>query len=390
MRRMPHVLFVTLVVLIALPISAGLSSAQPPDAPLVFLLESDLWAWHGPGSSLIQLTQDLHVTGGEVSPDGSRLSFSALSPVTVDALERVGFFSGTWPADIGVLDLLGGEIEMVAVQPDDAVLFAEGGTPDDDNVLMRSKPTWSPDGMQLAWTEAHYPSYASRLLVYDLATRATRVLVSGLPETAGVPGPIEVQWGAPGLALLVPSFNAADTTFFTAIWLYSEEGELRATLRVPEDQGRIMDGIMWVQAGERALLGVRYYQAPPLLLDPLTGEPVALDAPLELYSPSAPDGSITFTGSRDPEAEDRQRNYQWQVHPPDGAAFELDYHGATILLAPTGDAFAYVTYDSLYEDGRLELWQAGAVNAAALAIDGRAQGFWGPTGWRVSQNTAKK
>jgi len=122
--------------------------------PLIILANYDLWAFDG--TALTNLTYNGHITEAALSPDGTKIAYTAWSPISVDAFERTGGIGGgPLPADVLVLNLTTLEITTIAIQPADASLFTDGV---EDSALLRSALTWSPDGSQLAWGEVHYPS----------------------------------------------------------------------------------------------------------------------------------------------------------------------------------------------------------------------------------------
>jgi hypothetical protein len=372
-----YAVLIILVVLLVCPVHAQ----QPPEAPMVFLVDQDLWTWSSGALALTPLTHGAFIREGAISPDGTRLAVLALSPVTIDAVNRVGGFSGYWPMDIILIDIRTGVITPVAVQPDDARLFAEDGSP--DSAWLRSLPGWSPDGTKLAWTELHYPSFAPetrRLAIYDVSSSTTQVIVTGLPETAGAgPIPIAVMWGEPGLALWVPTYDPADSTFPTDFLIYTPDGQLLSQTRVPDDWAMLVTDFTWVATSQGEQLGLLYGNGAWELIDPSTGTRQPPAGAVELYSLTAPAASVTFRFTIDPNANDYWQNHIWEAVYPDGRVVPLAYHGHDILIAPDGGAFAYIDQNGL-------LTIDGVAASTVLQAAQSAIGFWGPTGWRLSAN----
>ncbi len=93
--------FALLVVLFA-P-TAG-SHAQD-HLPLIILANDDLWAFDG--TALTNLTYNGPITEAALSPDGTKLAYTAWSPISVDAVERTGGIGGgPLPADVLVLKVM--------------------------------------------------------------------------------------------------------------------------------------------------------------------------------------------------------------------------------------------------------------------------------------------
>jgi hypothetical protein len=370
-----YAVLMILIVLVVCPVHAQ----QPPETPMIFLVDQDVWTWSSGAPALTPLTQDASILESAISPDGTRLAGLALSPLTVDALNRVGGFSGYWPVDIFQIDIRTGAIAPVAVQPDDARLFAEDGSP--DNVWLRSMPAWSPDGTKLAWTELHYPSFASetrRLVIYDTGSSTTQIITTGLPETAGAgPIPISVAWGGPGLALWVPTFEPADSSFPTDFLIYTQDGQLLSQTRVPDDWAMLVTDFTWVTTSQGEQLGLLYGSGAWELIDPFTGTRQPPAGVVELYSLAAPASSVAFRFTIDPNANDYWQNHIWEAVYPDGRVAPLVYHGHDMLIAPDGSSFAYIDQNGL-------LTIDGTTAITILQTAQSAVGFWGPTGWRVS------
>jgi hypothetical protein len=370
---------VAVMILVMLMACPALIHAQ--QAPLVFLVDQDLWTWSSGDQALTPLTSSAYVREAVLSPDGTRLAATVLSPVTIDAVNRVGGFSGYWPVDIVIVKIATGAIKTVAVQPDDARLFAADGSP--DSVWLRGLPAWSPDATKLAWTEIHYPTSdtsTSSLVIYDTASGTAQTVVSDLPLPAGAgPVPISVSWGTPGLALWVPTYDPATSTFPTDFLIYAPDGTRLSQTRVPDDTAHVVMDYGWVATPQGEQLGLLYANGTWELVDPATGARQAPASAVELYSLTAPDTSIAFRFTADPNASYGQ-DHNWEAVYPDGRTVSLAYHGPDLLISPDGSSFAYVD-----QNGVLTIDGTTTSNVLSSALS--PTGFWGPTGWRLGKGS---
>jgi hypothetical protein len=372
----------TLVLLLLLMLPAGVV-AHAQQAPLVFLIDQDLWTWASGDPALAPLTTDAYVHDVALSPDGTRLAVLVLSPVTIDAVQRTGGFSGYWPVDIAIFKIGTGAITTVATQPDDARLFADDGSP--DNAWLRGLPAWSPDGTKLAWTEMHYPEFTpdeNRLVIYDTATGTTQPIVTDLPQPAGAgPVPISVIWSDAGIALWVPTYDTATSTFPTDFLFYSPDGALLSQTRVPDDMSKIVTEFDWIATPQGAQLGLLFGNGTWELVDPATGIRRPAAAPVERYSLLAPDTSLALRFTIDPNANDYWQNHDWEIVYPDGQIAPLTYHGHDLLISPDGNSYAYVDRNGVLSIN--DTLKSSVVQSASLAL-----GYWGPTGWRLGAGAA--
>jgi len=370
-------MFALVMLLAALSGALPMSFAQE-QAPIILLTNSDLQMWNAADNVLTPITQDGHVEGAALAPDASMIAFLAWSPISVEA---GGMGGGPMPADIWIFDLVTQQPLEVAVQPEDASLATEGV---EDNALLRSTPTWSPDGTMLAWTEVHYPSFAAetnRLMVYNLVGGTTQPLVTGLPEFAGVPSPLEVKWGNSGLALLNYTFSEAAGVIVPQVLVYSPDGTLLSDTLLPNESDRSLQDFFWVTQNGGDFVGLLYSPYSWTLLDPLTGEMNTLTTQPELYSPANPDTSLVLTFTRASNAADFWTSFSWTLNadqPVAGPAIRVGPE--SVALSPGGQAVAYVT-----AEGGAAVWQNGQITPIAepQTIDLWAQVFWGPVAWRV-------
>jgi hypothetical protein len=371
-----------MTVLLLLLILPSVLVVHAQQVPLVFLIDQDLWTWTSGDTALTPLTSNAYVQDVALSPDGTRLAALVLSPVTIDAVQRVGGFSGYWPVDIVIIKISTGAVTTVATQPDDARLFAADGSP--DNAWLRGLPAWSPDGTKLVWTEMHYPTFApeeNRLVVYDTATATAQPIVTGLPEPAGAgPVPIYVRWSEAGIALWVPTYDATNSTFPTDFLIYSPEGALLSQTRIPDNSTPVVTDFDWIMTTQGAQLGLLLGDGTWQLVDPNTGTRQPVAAPVELYSLLAPDTSLAFRFTIDPNANDYWHNHDWEAVYPDGRTVPLAYHGHDLLIAPGGNSYAYVDQDGVISINDTQT--SAVVQPASLA-----SGYWGPTGWRLGVGT---
>src|SRR5579859_2251521 len=136
----------------ALPATAQPQEApKPPLMPLFIganngqsLVEGDTWSWDG--SRLIKRTINGHNYLPVVSPTGGWFAYQQVSPAFVkqraanDALQNQEV-----PTDLYLFDLKTGNPPRIASQPTKPVFITNGQA----SYVIRSEPSWSPDGKQL-------------------------------------------------------------------------------------------------------------------------------------------------------------------------------------------------------------------------------------------------
>jgi hypothetical protein len=161
------------------------------------------------------------------------------------------------------------------------VLFSmEDGTempittqPDDlspEKFILRSRPAWSPDGSQIAWTEFYYPERTQSLMIYDLEADASRAVLEDMPAEGDSPL-AKVAWGEPGIAYDHSTFETSgDGLLNQAVTFLSPEGEILYTAEVDIITPRIRFtfGSMWLKVDGQWQYGVLFNDATWQIFDP--------------------------------------------------------------------------------------------------------------------------
>ena len=375
-----------LTLLVCLGLIAGTSLAQDDDPPPIIVFnQGDLWMWNGEGS-MQQMTFWGYNQQPVLSPDGSHIAYMAWAQITVDAIQREGGVAGgEVPGDIKIMDIYTRQETVVAAQPPDAAF----STPDvPDKAVIRSKPVWSPDGSRLAWSEYDYPGEGvNRLMVYNLPDGETHTLITSLPLQADVLEPMEVAWGESGLVLesvtAMDDANIVATTFL----VYNSDGadQLLTTIPVQEDANRFLLGFVLVMYQDKEYIGAGYSSGEWDLFDPITGKSQPAPGVPEMYSPSAPEDSLSFA-----LVASGTHGIRYQLLDADGQPigepFDMDFDAPShMALSPDGQSVAYIPYDS--EKSGYKSWvtlvnQGGEVNRIEVNPYGFAF-MWGPIAWRI-------
>ncbi len=370
-------LILLLIVLLAAPSTL---IAQTTSQPIIMVSAGDLWVWD---NGLTRLTQDENIIGAVMSPDGTHIACNVVSPVSLDAIERVGGWNGYRPDDIHVIGVDGSQ-RVAGVQPPDAVLFADDGRP--DNAWVRSLPTWSPDGTQVAWTEYNIgqtdrDDTSGHLVIYDLATDSTRIVVSNLPIMLGAgPPPINVWWGSSSLMLWMWSYQAADGSGGSAFWFYDANGTLLEDRPITPEQDRGLDDIRVVSDGQTRWFGLFYSSGEHHLIAPNVAIIESYPITPALISGHTLPNSVALTYKINSNADYRERMI-WTATYPDGDSYTLSYRGDQIAISPDGASVAYI------EDDTLTIWSRGTATTEYTGLERIGPIMWGATQWRDGEPT---
>lgn len=374
-----------LVLSVAFFIPPGASQGQAT-APLILLADNDLWLVEG--TTITGLTSGRHIYGAALSPDGTRIAYNTHSQISIEAVERTGGLGGgPLPADIMILDVGSLESTAAALQPDNVSFFVEGVP---DSAILRSAPTWSPDGMYLAWGEVHYPSFAAetnRIVVYNLSQGTSEILVTNLPEQAGVPMPVAPQWGGGGIAIVSYEFDTTNTTFGSRIMVYNDQsGSLISATPISEDDTEQFGSFMWVASNGQSYIAVEIGRGPIWkLLDPQTGVLTLASGLPALYNPIIPDSaSIQFTPHQNAEWPEF---YSWTLVYSDGRQVEGEDRIASVshvVLGPDGQTLVQVS-----SSGSLSIFMPDGQIVEGPELEDRfAIPFWGPVALYMNQPEA--
>jgi hypothetical protein len=340
-------------------------------APLILWVRGDLYTVTDVNVPPTPLTQNGTISGPTLSPNGQRIAYKAAAAVGLEALSRIetsGFIADyDLPGDIYLLDTRTGQTVLVAGQPEDAALFVESVP---DNAIVRSTPTWSPDGEMLAWTELDFGAETPRLIVEDLSARTQTVIADPLPMGIVLGSAPSLRWGAGGLAVIGDA---------GAVLLYSPQGTLLSTLNLTPAEDETAQEYAWVDHNGISLFGVLYSSARWQLFDPLTGaEQTVEGAPILI---GTGDNMLGLRFGALPDV-----GLFWETVDPANATSASGAFPAPpsrITLSPSGEEVAFIGYPDY---GGAAIWKDGNVIAivgtGSSALDVGAL-LWGPTTWRI-------
>lgn len=150
---------------------------------IVFSRRGSLWAVQPDGGGLIRLTTEGWNTDPVFSPDGARIAYRSTHALAAEE-------GPPMPHDIWVMDADGANpIPLTETGPGESVL--------------RSAPSWSPDGTRLAFNEDGH-------LVVMRADGAERRVLSEQAALTGAPMATEVHWSPTGEQILYAVESGAD------------------------------------------------------------------------------------------------------------------------------------------------------------------------------------
>lgn len=371
-------MWLSLTLLLLIPTLSGRALQYPP-----LLVSEGMWMWSDPQSGAgtsglwwwsmataepyTGCVGDFIASEVILSPIERKIVYRSTPEITIEKVEREGGLGsgGTFPNNLTLCDLNSGAITRIADQPADATL--DGAV----RFIARSLPAWSPDGKQLVWSEYLTTDESLKLMVYDLASGATTVLVEDLNPDNYVSLIMTPQVYWTDLGIHVANFMGLQT--------YSPSGEYLA-ISLPQAVEFFVEyeGQTYVAFNENGFWK---------LYDPITS--LAKDMPglPELYNRSAPDGlALRYDLYIAPPANDSTPPYieaRWSVVQGDQVE-PLEFTGRVhhIVISPDGSTIAYIEEDKLWQ------WVEGEVALAPGLEDVNfAYGYqslaWTPLAWRV-------
>jgi hypothetical protein len=364
------------------------------DAPacLVMLKDGDLWTWCDGSDDIQQLTQYGYHRRPVMSPDGTHIAFNSIAPETVTALTALGYSNSDfgvddWPSNMWVMNLDQRQPEQIATQPTD-ITFAQSLP---SNAISRSNPTWSPDGQTIAWTEIIFGaettslgSLVYRLVTYNIATKATQIIVPDLPkpfQKEDTLRTIRPLWGAGGIALAITQKPP-----MRELYIFDANGQQITVAALGREN---FYDFMWVNDSGKDYVGIMYATKAWALIDPASGESLPMDGTPELYSTQV-DNYATFITIKMNGAQ--IAGLAWQAAEKSVSKVEpISFPGETnfahrITVSPGGIAFVS---DAVY------VWREGGIKRIK-GTDNIARGWedteagalaWGATAWRVRKQS---
>lgn len=370
-------------------------------SPLVMTINGDIWTWDG--TSLQQRTHYGDNYNPVLSPDGKQIAYLSVASQSVAFNEsRTGEQTGLQTGiNVYLLNVATNEATRIADQPPDAVFdYNQYGY---QKLVIRSIPTWSPDSKSVAWVEALVgslyltpPSGSGQLVIYDVATKKTRVLLKDLPlyPYESIYSLPQALWGPSAIALLQQTTMAGTTDQDSTVTVYSLDGKLLSTNSTAGAYD-VVDGanwpnFLWAQQNNQfdiAVIIQNYSTSAPdvwQIVDPRRDKSLApLSGTFQVVSTNNPEGI----------AVQLHTDGKWYVTEGNSSTpVSTDAGLVGLAISPDGTQLAYATAENgspvavyLYAGGGASTLISPNVDwsprgGSAIAISSIS---WGPLSWSV-------
>ena len=378
-----HIKALLLMVWFSLIASGAL--AQTADPPIYSYRNGDIWKYDLTSETATQLTSWGYNGGPILSPDGSKIAYLSTSSDFVSQFEAgtAAQTGGSAPANIWVMDVASETFALIA---DQSGASAAG--------ILRSLPSWSPDGRQLVWLQLD-PGLqaldAAHLKLHNLETSVTSTLVSDVDlgfqgENIRMPS---LRWGNGGIARLHFDFPSEGANPFLHIQFYDPATGAMTSydLGLNESRDNTVRDFTWVNHLGRSLMALQiknYWD----LIDPQDGTRSRLSDPPRLQNRQFSDGLqlIPLSGVQD----NLGRDIHW--HASDGAnTYNTGYKSYRVNrnnrpgLSGDGLRIAWQNSD------RVTTWQIGLEDSERPVAETASQWafpipqpfglVWAPTEW---------
>ncbi|MBI5931990.1 MAG: hypothetical protein HY862_21965 [Chloroflexi bacterium] len=344
-------------------------------APLIVLVGGDFWKYSPADGTFVQMTQSGYHQTPLLAPDGSQIAYRTVAPEAIAAIEAGQGTSGFPATNINLLNLTTGEEQSIATQPDN-ISLAEG------RYILRSEPSWSLDGTQVAWTDLAYPSGTDSLVVYDLASVTPVSYPLTLPQRYGIQGAAEIRWGETGIAVWITGLDASTGGINEVFTIYTPDGQLLSTALLPysDTSGYVLD-FFWIEHQGNQDLGVLYSNGNFYLIDPRQNTfEQYLNPPTFFASGTLGAPSISLVHA--PANE---------IGLPFGFTYQPDASGGvvtipetlsplTVTFAPNGAAVAYIN-----PDGQVVVVQDGTAQTITSADQLATALVWATRSWTTAE-----
>lgn len=374
-----------LMAIISLIMMMGIGITQAQSNPLLIVMDGQIYSWSGDAGRAVSpysaCNHSERIVSGLARSARGTLAFLT-EPVEVsDVIQQFGGAGGALPNNVRICD--GNSITGVATQPDDFSYF----TNEPNIAVAHSAPTWSPNGMQLAWTTVDFQSGVLTLDTYDLTTRETIQTPLDLPPFTGEILPPYITWKDSGIFLFHATTDPETFGFIEYVFLFDGLGNqmFDEVLLPSSDESRFIYDKFVVTDQGREFVGLMYNDGSWDLVDPSTGDVQPADGTGEMFSPANSDGiSLLLT-------VDESQQYVWKAKNEFGVIVDVNGNEVAVPgLFPTATALSsngvwvFQLFDGLY------FWSMGAsgyINGTEAVTTGFSALTWSDNEWRIDHNT---
>lgn len=319
----------------ALPVA----SAQA-DGELVILMRGDLWAYSEATNTLRQLTRWGYNQLPVISPDNQRVAYASAAEIALPFLQRFGETPNLPPTNIWIWSLSSGQAVRVAQQPVNASFGT--GLPN-ETYIRRSTPTWSPDGLRLAWIESVVvgDQTVHSLAIYDVLSNrlraSTPLQVEGLTSLFGFDTP---RWDA---SIAVRASGLSGQIYTEALLFFNSDGQPINQVRLQDGGGAAIQHYEWASLNGQPYVAALFSNNAWLLINPLNGSRLNAPGVVERFSPYGPDNVSAYFLIAD------EVGYRWRgIANQQEVALPFNGLPEQLSIARSGMAIAWAAEDAVY------------------------------------------